>query len=264
MRKFINLGRYVLFVSFGSVLLAASCNNSPNSNVGVLTYNSPTPTPMAIAETIVKPSPQPSPAPVESPAPTPEISPTPETQEIDPFVKSSEAGGEINNQVNNQTNGATNAEPPVITSAGKLMIPVVGVQRGDLRDTFDAARSEGRVHDAIDIMAAGGTPIVAATNGKIVKFLDSVRGGITIYQFSPDERTVYYYAHLQRRADNLREGETVEQGTLLGYVGDTGNSGTDNYHLHFAIWTITDPKHFYDGTNINPYPLLKEGIVKPQ
>ncbi len=144
------------------------------------------------------------------------------------------------------------------------MIPVIGIKHEDLRDTFDNARSEGRVHDAIDIMADAGTPVVATVDGKIIKFFDSVRGGITVYQLGSDERTVYYYAHLQRRADDLREDAFVKQGTLIGYVGDTGNSGAGNNHLHFAIWKITDPKHFYDGTNINPYPLLKQGIIKPQ
>lgn len=139
-----------------------------------------------------------------------------------------------------------------------MVIPVVGVQAKDLTDTFSDARSGGRVHDAIDIMAAGGTPVVAAANGKIVKFHDSERGGITIYQLSPDEKTVYYYAHLQKRADNLHEGDTVKPGDLIGYVGDTGNSGANNFHLHFAIWTITDPKRYFDGANVNPYPLLKQ------
>ena len=144
------------------------------------------------------------------------------------------------------------------------MIPVVGIKAESLRDTFNDARSEGRVHDAIDIMAAGGTPVVAATNGKIIKFFDSVKGGITIYQLSPDQKTVYYYAHLQRRADNVKEGDTVQQGTLIGYVGDTGNAGPGNTHLHFAIWTIADPKKFYDGTNLNPYPILKQGLPAAQ
>lgn len=141
---------------------------------------------------------------------------------------------------------------------------MLGIKREELHDTFNDARSEGRVHDAIDIMAAGGTPIIAAADGKIIKFFDSVKGGITVYQLSPDEHTVYYYAHLQRRADDLRENAFVKQGTLIGYVGDTGNAGPGNNHLHFAIWTISDPKRFYDGTNINPYPLLKQGIIKSQ
>lgn len=234
--------------------MGAACNNSPNSNVGTLYRDSPTPAPTTV-ESVAATTPKPSASPAPDSSPSPENSPPPETLPSpsidtlagDPFVNSSEA---------------KSIESENAASSEKLMIPVIGIRGEDLRDTFDAARSEGRVHDAIDIMAAGGTPVVATTDGKIIKFFDSERGGITIYQLSPDERTVYYYAHLERRADNLREGDTVKQGALLGYVGDTGNSGTGNFHLHFAIWTITDPKRFYNGTNLNPYPLLKNGIVK--
>jgi hypothetical protein len=144
-----------------------------------------------------------------------------------------------------------------IIVVNKLIIPVEGVKREELQDTFKASRSEGRVHDAIDIMAACGKPVIAATDGEIARFFDSVKGGITIYQFSRDKKLIYYYAHLQRRADNLQEHAFVKQGTLLGYVGDTGNSGAGNCHLHFAIWTIDDPKRYWEGTNINPYSLLR-------
>jgi murein DD-endopeptidase MepM/ murein hydrolase activator NlpD len=145
-------------------------------------------------------------------------------------------------------------------ASGKIMIPVVGVKREQIHDTFNDSRSQGRVHNANDIMADGGTPVVAATDGEIAKFFDSVRGGITIYQYSPDKRMVYYYAHLQKRADNLKEHDYVKQGTIIGYVGDTGNSGAGNYHLHFAVTILDDSKNIFRGTDINPYPLLKDGI----
>jgi murein DD-endopeptidase MepM/ murein hydrolase activator NlpD len=125
-----------------------------------------------------------------------------------------------------------------------------------LRDTFKDARSEGRVHDAIDIMAPMGAPVLAAADGEIARFFDSEKGGITIYQFSADKKLIYYYAHLQRRADTIQEHQFVKQGTVIGYVGDTGNAGAGNTHLHFAVWTVTDPKRYWDGTNINPYTLL--------
>ncbi len=145
-------------------------------------------------------------------------------------------------------------------SESSLMIPVVGIKREDLQDTYTAARSENRVHNAIDIIAPGGTPVVAASDGVIAKFFESERGGITIYQFSPDKHFIYYYAHLQKRADNLNENDFVKKGTLIGYVGDTGNSGTGNYHLHFEIMISEDSKSYWKGTDLNPYPLLKEGI----
>ncbi len=113
-----------------------------------------------------------------------------------------------------------------------IIVPVSGVTADRLADTFTAARSGGRSHDAIDIIAPQGTPVLAAVDGEIIKFFDSVPGGITIYQLSEDKRYIYYYAHLQRRADGLQPGGIVKQGTTIGYVGDTGNAGPGNYHLH--------------------------------
>ncbi len=141
-----------------------------------------------------------------------------------------------------------------------LMIPVVGIKREQLQDTFNDARSEERVHNALDIMAAVGTPVVAVADGEIAKFFDSERGGITIYQYSVDRRFAYYYAHLQKRADNLVEKTFVKRGTVIGYVGDTGNSGAGNFHLHFSITILDDSKNPFKGTEINPYPLLKDAL----
>ena len=148
------------------------------------------------------------------------------------------------------------------TSAGSfvgplnLIIPVVGVRPDQLRDTFTEARSEGRVHDAIDIPAPSGTPVVAAADGEIIKLFQSERGGTTIYQLSPDKRLVFYYAHLQRYADGLAAGKFAKQGEVIAYVGDTGNAGPGNFHLHFSISVVADPKRYWEGANINPYPLL--------
>jgi len=138
-----------------------------------------------------------------------------------------------------------------------LIIPVAGVKPEQLMDTFDDARSEGRVHDAIDIPAPAETPVVAAADGKILKLFHSDRGGTTIYQLSVDQKLVYYYAHLSHYADGLAEGDLVRQGQLIAYVGDTGNAGAGNYHLHFSIAAVSDPKRYWEGTNINPYPLLQ-------
>lgn len=148
--------------------------------------------------------------------------------------------------------------PPEITSSLKLIIPVSGVKPSQLRDTFNESRSEGRAHNAIDILAARGTSVLAAADGKIIKLFTSERGGITIYQLSADEKLVLYYAHLDRYADGLVEGRVAKQGEVIGYVGDTGNAGPANYHLHFALWNVTDPKRYWNGVNINPYPLLRE------
>lgn len=160
--------------------------------------------------------------------------------------------------VESKSEPASTGEPNENAGDGlKLIIPVVGVKSEQLQDTFTAARSEGRVHEAIDIMAPAGTPVVAAADGRIVKFFDSAKGGITIYQLSADEKYVYYYAHLQKRAEGLSVGDVIRQGMTIGFAGDTGNAGTGNFHLHFSLFAVTDPKRYWDGTNINPYPLLK-------
>jgi murein DD-endopeptidase MepM/ murein hydrolase activator NlpD len=149
------------------------------------------------------------------------------------------------------------ASPFAPSESASLLIPVAGVRPDQLRDTFQAARSEGRVHDAIDIPAPRGTPVLAATDGRIVKLFQSVPGGTTIYQLGTDNKTIYYYAHLERYAEGLREGSPVRRGEVIAYVGDTGNAGAGNYHLHFSIAIVSDPKRYWQGTNINPYPLLR-------
>lgn len=155
------------------------------------------------------------------------------------------------------TNPAPSAASPAIGTLPALIVPVAGIRAEQLHDTFNEARSEGRVHEAIDIIAPQGTKVLAATDGKIVKLFTSEKGGITIYQLSPQQTLVFYYAHLQRYADGLAEQQEVRQGDLLGYVGDTGNAQPGNYHLHFAIWQITNPKDFWNGANLNPYDILK-------
>jgi murein DD-endopeptidase MepM/ murein hydrolase activator NlpD len=143
-----------------------------------------------------------------------------------------------------------------VPAGAKVIVPVAGVKPEQLTDTFNESRSEGRMHDAIDIPAPAGTPVLAAIDGEIVKFFDSEKGGITIYQISADRKYFFYYAHLQRRAEDVSENQLVRMGKVIGYVGDTGNAGPGNYHLHFAITSATDPKRFWDGISVNPYEVL--------
>ncbi|HEX8638348.1 MAG TPA: M23 family metallopeptidase [Pyrinomonadaceae bacterium] len=201
--------------------------------------------------TAVVPLPSPVSIPFEANNMPPSPSSSPEIGSLPSFP--------ANNLEGNAAPKETNVQIPE-NSAGKLMIPVVGIKPENLQDTYTASRSGGRIHNAIDIMAPGGTPVVAAADGEIAKFFESDLGGVTIYQLSADKKYIYYYAHLQRRADNLKEKDFVRQGTVIGYVGDTGNSGAGNYHLHFTITVPTDPKRYWDGTDINPYPFLKQGI----
>jgi murein DD-endopeptidase MepM/ murein hydrolase activator NlpD len=146
---------------------------------------------------------------------------------------------------------------------GRLLVPVQGVRPDQLVDTYNAARSQGRRHDAIDIPAPRGTPVLATASGVVLKLFQSVRGGTALYELAPDRRTIYYYAHLDRYAAGMVEGRALRQGEVVGYVGDTGNAGAGNYHLHFEISTTTDPKRYWAGTPQNPYPLLRAGVSRP-
>lgn len=138
-----------------------------------------------------------------------------------------------------------------------LIIPVTGVTTANLVDTWGDARSEGRSHQGIDIMAPRGRAVVAAVDGRIVKFFDSDRGGTTIYQFDGRGRYVYYYAHLESRAVGLAEGDVVRQGDILGYVGSTGNATTP--HLHFEIQLLGPEQQWWRATSVNPYTYLIDG-----
>jgi peptidoglycan LD-endopeptidase LytH len=140
---------------------------------------------------------------------------------------------------------------------GRLIIPVKGVSASAVRDTFDEGRV-GHTHEATDILAPRGTPVLATADGVIRKLFLSKPGGLTIYQFDRTEAYAYYYAHLDRYRDHLKEGMRVKQGDVIGYVGTTGNAPIDTPHLHFAIFKLGPEKRWYEGTAINPYPLLVE------
>ena len=148
------------------------------------------------------------------------------------------------------------AQQVVVGPAG-LAIPVVGVKPTDLVDTFDAARASGRRHDAIDIMAAEGTPVIAAADGTIEKlFFSHGGGGITIYERATDPRWQYYYAHLSAYAPGLSEGQQIKRGQVIAKVGHTGDASASGPHLHFAINQMAQGQRWWQGTPINPYPLL--------
>ncbi|WP_372393102.1 peptidoglycan DD-metalloendopeptidase family protein [Xanthomonas sp. NCPPB 3582] len=142
------------------------------------------------------------------------------------------------------------------TTTSGLLIPVQGVGSNQLQDTFTDARSEGRVHDAIDILAPAGTPVLAVADGKVEKLFTSERGGLTVYQFEPGGNYCYYYAHLERYADGLAEKQTIKRGQVIGYVGSTGNANPAAPHLHFEIHRLGPEKQWWKGEALNPYPIL--------
>jgi murein DD-endopeptidase MepM/ murein hydrolase activator NlpD len=138
-----------------------------------------------------------------------------------------------------------------------LVVPVQGVESSSLVSNYDDDRGSGRKHEALDILAPRGTPVVAVERGRIVKLFTSARGGLTIYQFDPSEQFCYYYAHLDGYAPDLVEGQEVGPGQTIGFVGTTGNAPKNTPHLHFAIFKLGDEKKWWDGTPLDPAEVLR-------
>ena len=138
-----------------------------------------------------------------------------------------------------------------------LTLPVQGIKREELQDTFNDMRGSSRRHEGLDVLAPRNTPVLAVEDGAIAKLFLSDAGGITIYQFDPSSSYAYYYAHLERYADGLKEGGIVKRGQVLGYVGTTGNAPRDTPHLHFAIFKLGEDKKWWQGTPVDPYSVLK-------
>jgi murein DD-endopeptidase MepM/ murein hydrolase activator NlpD len=153
---------------------------------------------------------------------------------------------------------APGAAPPAVAAdvdaLGRrhLLLPVQGVQREQLRDSFSDGRA-GHVHEALDIMAARNTPVMAVEDGRLAKLFVSAQGGNTIYQFDPAATYAYYYAHLERYADGLHEGDQLRRGQVIGYVGTSGNAPPNAPHLHFAIFRLTPERQWWKGTAVDPY-----------
>ena len=128
-----------------------------------------------------------------------------------------------------------------------VQIPVRGVARKKLNDTWQASRSGGRKHEGIDIFAPRGTPVYSATEGIIMRVGENRLGGQVVWVLGPGGQR-HYYAHLDRFAD-VERGQRVRAGTILGYVGTSGNAAGTPPHLHYGIYEA--------GGAINPYPLLR-------
>ena len=154
--------------------------------------------------------------------------------------------------------------PPPVSDADvaylrsrRLLIPVAGARAAELPNTFDEARAGGaRRHDAIDILAPRGTPVLSADAGRVARIDTSAGGGLSVYATDPSGRFVYYYAHLDDYRPGLREGQPLARGDTLGFVGTTGNAPPNTPHLHFAISLLGTPRRWWDGTPLNPHPLL--------
>ena len=211
---------------------------------------------------VAPPPPAPAVAPTSAPSSVPPAAPDaapPGQGQGGSVVQTDLSDTELPMRPSSSALSAANAAPGTASALpGKLMVPVQGVKASALTDTFDQPRGNQRHHEALDIMAPKGTPVVAAADGKVVKLFTSKPGGLTVYQFDPSEKYAYYYAHLDRYADGLQEGMVLKRGDVLGYVGVTGNSDPNAPHLHFAVVELTPEKQWWKGTPLNPCPLLKD------
>lgn len=181
------------------------------------------------------------PAPPTPPAPIP-----PEPATIPVETADSPLGTDLSDE-------AELSPPPQLS----LLIPVEGVQATALYDTFSQARGSARAHEAIDIMAPRGTAVVAAEKGHVAKLFTSAKGGLTVYQFDASGRYALYYAHLDAYAPGLVEGAELKRGDPIGTVGTSGNASPDGPHLHFAVFLLGPERRWWQGTAVNPYPLLE-------
>jgi peptidoglycan LD-endopeptidase LytH len=176
-----------------------------------------------------------------------------------PSITSDPAARPIAGPATQQASGR--GVPPVAGTTGALSssglrVPIEGVSVESFKGGFDERRGN-RPHEAIDILAPRNTPVLAVENGTIAKLFNSKAGGLTIYQYDPSGRLAYYYAHLERYADGLREGQSVVQGEVLGYVGTSGNAPVNTPHLHFAVFELDDTHRWWKGKPIDPYLVFK-------
>jgi peptidoglycan LD-endopeptidase LytH len=141
----------------------------------------------------------------------------------------------------------------------RLQFPVPVADPRQLRDDFGDART-GHSHEALDILAPRGSPVLAVDDGVVQKLFTSVRGGLTVYHFDPEGAYSYYYAHLDRYADGLREGQALRKGDVIGYVGTTGNAPPQTPHLHFAIFKLGPEKEWWKGAALNPFPVWRDAV----
>ena len=146
--------------------------------------------------------------------------------------------------------------PTATTGRSKLRIPIDGFSLDAMKGGF-AERRAGHQHEAVDLLAPRNTPVHAVEDGTIAKLFLSKAGGITLYQFDPTGRICYYYAHLERYADTIREGEAIKQGHVIGYVGTSGNAPEQTPHLHFAVFELGPERQWWKGKAVDPYLVFR-------
>jgi murein DD-endopeptidase MepM/ murein hydrolase activator NlpD len=139
----------------------------------------------------------------------------------------------------------------------ELIVPVAGVAKSALHDTYGELRGGTRTHEALDILAPRGTAVLSAAPGRVLKLFDSKAGGLMVYASDSTERFILMYAHLDAYQPGLAEGQPLRRGQQIGIVGITGNAPPTVPHLHFAVARSSDVKQWWKGMPVNPYPLLR-------
>ena len=191
---------------------------------------------------------------VLSSTPTPA---TPRPESVSTMPHTSESAGAIADSVPHPP-----AQSDLDALSAELIIPVPGVKASELRDTFHEPRGGGtRIHEALDILAPRGTPVLSASAGRVLKLHNSKDGGLMVYAADASDHFVLLYAHLDHYADGLQDGLPLRQGQVIGYVGTTGNAPPNTPHLHFAIAHPTDVKLWWTGEAIDPRPLLQRSTA---
>ena len=156
---------------------------------------------------------------------------------------------------------ATIGPAPVATSGStpstRLRMPIDGLAIDSLKGGFDERRGGGRPHEAVDLLSPRNTPVHAVDDGTIAKLFFSKAGGTTVYQFDPSGRLCYYYAHLERYADGLHDGQQVSKGEVIGFVGTSGNAPANTPHLHFAVFELNGDRKWWQGRAVDPYGVFK-------
>jgi murein DD-endopeptidase MepM/ murein hydrolase activator NlpD len=239
-------GTPVVLAGLGGFLLGAATillvvwvytTQARNRTVPPVTVPEATPVPQTVPQTAPQTAP-PGQPPAPQPTPPAQTVPAPTAPSLPPPAPSGPVSTDL--------------------AAKNLIVPVQGIRAEQLSDTFNQSRGNGeRRHEALDIMAPRGTPVLATEDGTVMKLFTSKQGGLTIYEFDPTTTYAYYYAHLDRYAEGLREGSAVRRGQVIGYVGFTGNASPDGPHLHFAVFRLTPEKQWWKGEPINPFGLLR-------
>lgn len=151
---------------------------------------------------------------------------------------------------------ATPTELDLATLRREMMIPVSGIPASALYDSYDEVRGGTRKHEALDIPAPRGTPVLSAANGRVLKLFNSKAGGLMVYAADSTGHFILMYAHLDAYQPGLADGQPLRRGQPIGGVGTTGNAPPTVPHLHFAIARSSDVTQWWKGAPVNPYPLL--------